>query len=74
MSFTTPIHPSESSAKRLLKQVLTCIELGFERAPIRYITSKRKSVRLLSPTLSTSITLFSIDDGALVDNHIISDL
>ncbi|CAF0739819.1 unnamed protein product [Rotaria sp. Silwood1] len=73
MSFTTPTRPLESSAKRLLKRVNVCTERSFERTPIRYAISKRKTIEILSSTMSSGITLLSNDDQTLVGDHTISN-
>ncbi|CAF2712026.1 unnamed protein product [Rotaria sp. Silwood2] len=73
MSFTTPTRPLESSAIRLLKRVHMCTERSFERTPVRYATSKRKTIQVLSSTMSSGITLLSDDDETLVGDHTISD-
>jgi len=73
MSCTTPTRPLESSAQRLLKRVNMCTERSFERTPIRYATSKRKTIQALSSTLSSGITLLSIGDQTLVGDNTITD-
>jgi hypothetical protein len=73
MSCTTPTRPLESSAKRLLKRVHMCTERSFECTPIRYATSKRKTIQALSSTLSSGITLLSIGDQTLVGDNTIID-
>ncbi|CAF0727895.1 unnamed protein product [Rotaria sordida] len=73
MSFITPTRPLESSAKRLLKRVNICTERSFECTPVRYATSKRKTIQVLSSTMSSGITLLSDNDQTLVGDHTISD-
>ncbi len=73
MASTTPTRPLESSEKHLLKRVHMCTERSFERTPIRYATSKRKTIQALSSTLSSGITLLSLNDQTLVGDHTITD-
>jgi hypothetical protein len=73
MPCATPTRPLESSAKRILKRVHMCTERSFERTPIRNATSKRKTVQILSSTLSSGITLLSLDDDTLVGDNTITD-
>ena len=73
MACTTPTRRLESSAKRLLKRVHMCTERSFECTPIRYGTSKRKTVQILSSTLSSGITLLSFGDQTLVGDHTITN-
>lgn len=69
----TPTRPLECSAKRLLKRVHMCTERSFERTPIRNATAKRKTVQILSSTLTSGITLLSAGDHTLVANSSITD-
>lgn len=62
MPSSTPIRPSESSIKRLLKRIDMCTELSFEQTPIRNANTKRKTIRMLTSTMSSGITLLSNDD------------
>jgi hypothetical protein len=73
MSCATPTRPLESSAKRLLKRVNMCTERSFERTPVRHTTTKRKTIQALSSTLSSGITLLSVGDRTLIDDHNITD-
>lgn len=73
MSFSTPTHPLESSAKRLLRRVHACTQRSFEQTPSRYTISKRKKIQVPSSTLSSSISLLSNNDQTLMGHHIVSD-
>lgn len=73
MPCRTPTRPLESSAKRILKRVHMCTERSFERTPIRNATSKRKTVQILSSTLSSGITLLSLGDHTLVGDNTMTD-
>lgn len=73
MACITPTRPLESSAKRILKRVHMCTERSFERTPIRNVMAKRKTVQILSSTLSSGITLLSAGEHTLVANSTITD-
>lgn len=73
MACITPTRPLDTSATRLLKRVHMCTERSFERTPMRNTVSKRKTVQLLSSTLSSGITLLSAGDRTLVANSTITD-
>ncbi|CAF3402718.1 unnamed protein product [Rotaria socialis] len=73
MSFSTPIRAVESSAKRLLKRIGMCTELSFEQTPVRHAITKRKTIRMLTSTMSPGITLLSNEDQVFLSDLTIID-
>ncbi|UJR33432.1 hypothetical protein I4U23_020877 [Adineta vaga] len=73
MACITPTRQLETSTDRLLRRVHLCTERSFERTPVRHRTSKRKTVQLLSSTLSSGITLLSVGDRTLIGDYTVSE-